>query len=73
MTEATEYTNIPGGSDGEEFAFNAGDPGLIPASGRCPGEGNGNPVQYSFLENSMQRRAWWSYSSWSHKELETTE
>ena len=37
---------------------NAGDPGSIPGSGRCPGEGNGNPLQYSCLENSMDRGAW---------------
>jgi len=46
------------GSDGKEFACNAGDPGLIPGSGRSPGEGNGNPLQYSCLENSMDGGAW---------------
>ena len=40
-----------GGSDGKASAYNAGDPGSIPGSGRSPGEGNGNPIQYSFLEN----------------------
>ena len=49
---------FPCGSDGKEFACNAGDPGLIPRSGRSPGEGNGNLLQYSCLENSMDRRAW---------------
>ena len=49
---------FPGGSDGKESAFNAGDPGLIPRSGRLPGEGNGNPLQYSCLENSMDRGNW---------------
>ena len=44
---------IPGGSDGNEAACNAGDPGSIPGSGRSPGEGNGNPLYYSCLENSM--------------------
>ena len=44
---------IPGGSDGNEAACNAGDPGSIPGSGRSPGEGNGNPLYYSSLENSM--------------------
>ena len=39
-------------------AYNAGDPGLIPGSGRFPGEGNGNPLQYSCLENPMDRVAW---------------
>ena len=44
---------FPGSSDGEESACNAGDPGSIPGLGRSPGEGNGNPLQYSCLENSM--------------------
>ena len=46
------------GSDGKESACNGGDPGLIPRSGRSPREGNGYPLQYSCLENSMDRRAW---------------
>ena len=49
-----------GGSDGKESVSNAGDPGLIPGSGRSPGEGNGNPLQYSCLENSLDRGAWWA-------------
>ena len=49
--------NIPGSSDCKESAYNAGDPGLIPGLGRPPGEGNGNPLQYSCLENSMDREA----------------
>ena len=49
---------FPGGSDGKEFDCNAGDLGLIPASGRSPGEGHGNPLQYSFPENSTERGAW---------------
>ena len=44
---------IPGGSDGKASAYSAGDVGLIPGSGRSPGEGNGNPLQYSCLENPM--------------------
>ena len=44
---------FPGGSDSKLSACNAGDPGLIPGSGRSPGEENGNPLQYSRLENSM--------------------
>ena len=44
--------SFPGGSDGKASARNAGDPGSIPESGRSPGEGNGNPLQYSCLENS---------------------
>ena len=50
---------FPGGSDGEASACNAGDQGSIPGSGRSPGEGNGNPLQYSCLENSMDGGAWW--------------
>ena len=48
----------PGASDGEDSACNAGDLGLIPGSGRPPGEGNGNPLQYSCLDKSMDRGAW---------------
>ena len=44
---------FPGGSDGKASACNAGDPGLIPRSGRSPGAGNGNPLQRSCLENPM--------------------
>ena len=47
----------PGGSDGKASAYNVGDPGSIPGSGRSPGEGNGNPLQYSCLENPMDRGA----------------
>ena len=50
----------PGGSDSKESACNAGDPGSIPGSGRSPGERNNNPLQYSYLENSMDRGAWWA-------------
>ena len=49
---------FPGGSDGKVSACNAGDPGLITGSGRSPGEGNGNPLQYSCLGNPMDRGAW---------------
>ena len=45
---------------GKECACNAGDLSSIPASGRSPGEGNGNPLQYCCLENSMDRGAWWA-------------
>ena len=50
----------PNGSDDKEFACNAGDQDSIPGSGRSPGEGNGNPLQYSCLVNSMDRVAWWA-------------
>ena len=50
---------FPGGPVGKESALRAGHLGLIPGLGRSPGEGNGNPLQYSCLENSMDRGAWW--------------
>ena len=52
--------DFPGGSDGKEPTCHARDPGWIPGLGRSPGEGNGNLLQYSFLENSMDRGAWWA-------------
>jgi len=51
---------FPYSSVGKESACNAGDPGLIPELGRSPGEGNGNPLQYSCLENLTGRGAWWA-------------
>ena len=51
---------FPGGSEVKPSACNAGDPGSIPGLGRSPGEANGNPLQYSCLENSMDRGAWWA-------------
>ena len=51
---------FPGGSDGKASARNAGDTGSIPGSGRSAREGNGNPLQYSCLENSMDRGTWWA-------------
>ena len=48
-----------GDSDGEEFACNAGNLGSVPGVGRSPGGGHGNPLQYSCLENPMDRGAWW--------------
>jgi len=47
------------GSDGKETGCSAGDPGLIPGSGRSSGEGHSNPLQYSCLEYSKDRGAWW--------------
>ena len=49
---------FPGGSVGKKSACNAGDLGSVPGSGRSPGEGNGYPLQYSCLENPMNREAW---------------
>ena len=67
---------FPGGSDGKESACHAGDLSLIPGSGRSPGGGNGNPLQYSCLVNPLDRRAWratvhrlaksWTLLSMSH-------
>ena len=51
---------LPAGSDGKESACNAGNLGSIPGLGRCPGEGKGNPLQYSCLENPMDGGAWWA-------------
>ena len=48
------------GSGGKESACNTGDPDTIPGSGRSPGEGHGKPLQYSCLENPMDRGAWWA-------------
>ena len=60
--EYLQYTQVakgfPGGSDDKEFACNAGDLGSIPGLGRSPGEGHGNPLQYSCLEESIDRGAW---------------
>ena len=53
-------TDFPGGSLGKESACNVGDPGSILGLGRSPGEGNGNLLQYSCLENFMDRGAWWA-------------
>ena len=52
------FMGFPGGSDGKVYASNAGDPGVIPGLGQSLGEGNGNPLQYSCLENSMDGGAW---------------
>ena len=52
------YGNFPGGSDGKASTCNVGDLGSIPRSGRSPGEGNGNPLQYSCLGNPMDGGAW---------------
>ena len=51
---------FPGSSMVKNPSANAGDMSLIPGLGRSPGEGNGNPLQYSCLENPMDRGAWWS-------------
>ena len=60
MYDSTYETGFTDSSVGKESACNAGDPGSIPGPGRSPGEGNGNPLQYSCLESSMNRGAWWA-------------
>ena len=57
---AVHLLNFPGSSVGKESACKAGDAGSIPGLGRSPGEGNGNPLQYSCLVNPMDRGAWWA-------------
>ena len=51
--------DFPGGSDCKASVYNVRDLGSIPGLGRFPGEGNGNPLQYSYLENPMDNGAWW--------------
>ena len=63
---------FPGGSDGKESSCNSRDPGLIPGLGRSPGEGNGNSLLYSSLENSTDRGAWWATIHGVTKELDMT-
>ena len=65
--------DFPGGSDGKASACNAGNLGSIPRLGRCPGEGHGNLLKYSCLENSMDRGAWEGYSPWGRKESDMIE
>ena len=57
---AHKIHNFPGGSDGKVFAYNVGYLALIPGSERSPGEGNGNPLQFSCLENLTNGEAWWA-------------
>ena len=57
---STHAHTFLGGSDGKEFVFNAGGLALFPESGGSPGEGNGYPLQYSCLGNSMDKGAWWA-------------
>ena len=62
-----------GGSDGIESACTVGDVGSVPGLGRSPGEGDGNTLLYSCLENPRGQRTLVSYSPWGHKELDTTD
>ena len=56
----TKHLNFPGGAEVKASACNVADLGSIPGLGRSPGEGNGNPLQYSCLENPMDRGTWWA-------------
>ena len=59
------------GSGGKESACNVGDLASIPGSGRSPGEGNGNPLQYSFLENPMDRGTWRAMTLWTWRSMDS--
>ena len=65
--------DFSGGSDNKESDCSVGDLGLIPDLGQSPGEGNGNRLQYTCLENPHRQRSLVGYNPWGHKELETTE
>ena len=71
-SDIVKWMGFPG-SDGKESACNAGDLRLIPGSGRSPGEGKGYPLQYSGLENVMDREAWQATVHGVEKESDTTE
>ena len=60
MPASLEGLDTDGGSDGKAFAYNAGDPDSTPGSGTSSGEENGNPLQYSCLENSIDEETWWA-------------
>ena len=64
---------FPGSSDGKASACNAENPGSIPGSGRSPGGGHDNPLQYSYLENPHGQRSLVGYSPWGCKESDMTE
>ena len=63
---------FPGGSVIKNPPANTGDVGSIPGSGRSPGEGNGNPLQYSYLENPIDRGDWYAIIHWIAKESDKT-
>ena len=68
-----ECLGFTGGSDGKESTHNGGDLGSVPELGRSPGEGHGNPLQYSCLENPHGQSSLVGHSPWDRKELDTTE
>ena len=67
-----ETPNFPGGLDGKASTYNVGNPGSIPGLGGSPGEGNGNPLQYTYLENPKERESWWATVHGVTKETDTT-
>jgi len=67
------FMGFPGESGGKESSCNVGDLSLILGLRRSPGGGHSNPLQYSCLENTMDRGAWRAYSPWDHKESDMTE
>ena len=76
LTVLNLHTNVQEGLpwwlSGKESTCQAGDKGSIPGSGRCPGGGNGNPLQYPCLGNPMDRGAWWAIVHGVAKELDMT-
>ena len=72
LLRTTVIDGLPRWLGGKESACQAGDAGLIPGSGRSPGEGNGNPLQYSCLENPMDRGAWLAAVHEAAKVLKST-
>ena len=67
------FIGFPGGSDGKEYTCNAGNLGLMSRFGRSPGGEQGNPLQYSCLENPHRQRSLTGYSPWDHRESDRTE
>ena len=60
VTIVKSSLDFPGGSDSKASTYDVGDPGSVPGSGRSPGKGNGNPLQYSCLGNPTDRGVWWA-------------
>ena len=73
LQDVCSSQGFSGGSEVKASACNVGDPVLIPGSGRSPGEGNGNPLQYSCLENPLRQRSLVSYSPWGLEESDMIE
>ena len=73
MNRQKSCITLPGGTESKESAYSAGDPGSIPGSGKSPGEGNGNPLQYCCLENPHGQRSLAGYFLWGREELDTTD